>query len=178
MIISTSRLNLKVISKEDIENIHKLHSFPEVCEFNTTKIPEDLKETRNLVEPYILEQQKIPRKYYAFSISMKATDEFIGIAGITLSLDKFNTGEVYFELMPDYWNNGYATEVCMWLISFGLNDLNLHRVEANTDSDNINSMRVLEKSGMQKEGLRRKVLPIHGKWKDGFLYAIVETEND
>ena len=38
----------------------------------------------------------------------------------------------------------------------------------------MSSIHVLEKIGMQREGLRRKVLPIRGEWIDNFHYAILE----
>jgi hypothetical protein len=37
-------------------------------------------------------------------------------------------------------------------------------------------LRVLEKSGMQREGLRRKILPIRGEWIDNYHYPIVEVD--
>lgn len=49
MNIKTDRLNLQEISWDDLEMIHHLHSTPEVDEFNTLGIPENLDETRNLI---------------------------------------------------------------------------------------------------------------------------------
>ncbi len=176
MELETQRLNLKTISLVDIEDIHKLHSYPEVDEYNTTGIPKDLEATKKSVEPFIRAQSNSPRKYYTFKISLKNSNEFIGIAGITLSLDKFKAGEIYYEIAPPHWNMGYATEAVKRLIKAGFEDLMLHKIEANTITENIGSKRVLEKSGMIKEGLRRKVIPVRGLWKDGFLYAIVEDD--
>ncbi len=176
MEINSSRLQLKVITSDDIEDIHRLHSYPEVDEYNTIGIPENIEETRRLVEPFIQEQIKTPRKNYTFKILIKDSQEFIGLAGINLSLDKFRLGEIFFKLSPNYWNKGYATEVSKMLIKAGFEVLNLHKIEAGTDTDNIGSIRVLEKSGMKREGLRRKILPIRGDWRDGYLYAIVEDD--
>lgn len=71
---------------------------------------------------------------------------------------------------------GYATEVCKFLINFGFEKLKLHKVEAGVAVDNKASIKVLEKSGMTQEGLRRKMLPIRGEWKDSYHYAIVEDD--
>lgn len=59
---------------------------------------------------------------------------------------------------------------------FGFEELNLHKIEAGTNTDNFQSIRVLEKIGMYREGLRRKIVPMHGQWKDGYLYGIVEDD--
>ncbi len=52
----------------------------------------------------------------------------------------------------------------------------LHKVEAGVAIGNIKSIRVLEKTGMTREGLRRKILPIRGEWVDNYHYAIVESD--
>jgi RimJ/RimL family protein N-acetyltransferase len=85
-------------------------------------------------------------------------------------------GEIYYKLFPDHWGKGYATEVSRTLIMTGFNDFHLHKVEAGVATENIRSIRVLEKSGMKREGLRRKILPIRGEWKDNYHYAIVEDD--
>ena len=58
----------------------------------------------------------------------------------------------------------------------GFDDFDLQKVEAGVATENIKSIRVLEKTGMTREGLRRKILPIRGEWKDNFHYAIVRTD--
>ena len=85
-------------------------------------------------------------------------------------------GEIYYKLLPSYWGQGYATEIAKALIKSGFEDFLLHKVEAGVATENIRSIRVLEKSGMTTEGLRRKILPIRGEWKDNYHYAIVEDD--
>lgn len=101
---------------------------------------------------------------------------FVDIAGMNVSNNRFRLGEIYFKIHPAQWGNGYATEVGKHLISFGFDILNLHKVEAGVQTENVKSIRVLEKLGMTREGLRRKILPIRGKWKDNYHYAIVEDD--
>jgi [ribosomal protein S5]-alanine N-acetyltransferase len=62
------------------------------------------------------------------------------------------------------------------LIRTGFEDFGLHKVEAGVATENIRSIRVLEKAGMTREGLRRKILPVRGEWKDNYHYAIVEND--
>ena len=176
MTLETSRLMLKEISRDDMEDIHRLHSIPEVDEFNTLGLPKDIGETLKNIEPLIEAQSKSPRSSYTWKIILKASGKFIGIAGMFLSNDKFRLGEIYYKLHPDHWGKGYATEVARRLIKFGFGELKLHKVEAGVATENVKSIHVLEKSGMTREGLRRKVLPIRGRWVDNFHYAIVEDD--
>lgn len=176
MEIHSERLILKEVTLKDIDNIHKLHSFPEVDEFNTIGIPESINRTKTLVKEMVNAQKKEPRKAYEWKIILRETDEFLGLAGFFLSLDKFRLGEIYYKLLPEFWGNGYATEVARNLIYTGFNTFNLHKVEAGVATGNSRSIKVLEKCGMIREGLRRKILPIRGKWLDNYHYAIVEDD--
>jgi len=176
MDIETDRLILKEITWDDLETIHLLNSSPEVTEFNITGIPKDLTETRESIRPYIEGQSIIPRPFYNWKIEIRETKEFIGLASIKFSLDKLRLGEISYKLFPKHWGKGYATEVSRKLITTGFDSFKLHKIEAGTVIENSKSIRVLEKSGMMREGLRRKIVPIKGEWKDGYLYAIVEDD--
>jgi [ribosomal protein S5]-alanine N-acetyltransferase len=177
MDILSNRLILKEISWEDLEDIHKLHSFPEVDEFNTIGIPNNVEETKELIRPLIEGQANFPIKSFTWKIVTKDLNDFIGMAGMNLSCDKFKSGEIYYKLLPQHWGKGYATEISRILVKFGFENLHLHKIEAGVATENIKSIRVLEKSGMTREGLRRKILPIRGEWKDSYHYAIVEDDS-
>lgn len=174
--IETERLTLSEITIEDLEIIHQLNSIPEVDEFNTLGIPKTIKDTERFLLPRIEAQNKVPRNSYMWKIRLKTTGEFIGEAGLSLSNDKFKLGEIYYKLNPEYWENGYATEIAKRLVLLGFNHFNLHKVEAGVATGNLKSIKVLEKTGMTREGLRRKILPIRGKWVDNYHYAIIEDD--
>ncbi|SHJ54485.1 Protein N-acetyltransferase, RimJ/RimL family [Tangfeifania diversioriginum] len=176
MKIQTDRLTLHEISWNDLEKIHQLHLVPEVDEFNTLGIPENLDETRNNIQGYIDNQNETPRSRFCWKAILKETNDFIGIAGMTLSNDRFKMGEFYYKLFPKFWGNGFATEMAKALIKFGFEECKLHRIEAGVATQNLVSIRVLEKAGLTREGTRRKILPIRGEWVDNFHYAILEGD--
>lgn len=176
MEVETSRLLLREVTIADTQIIHHLHSVAEVDQFNTLGIPENIKQTKQLVQKMVDNQKEDPRRAYQWKIISKTNGEFVGMCGIFLSLDKFKIGEIYYKLYPQYWGNGYATEVAKLLINKGFSVFNLHKVEAGVATENHRSIHVLEKCGMTREGLRRKILPIRGQWVDNFHYAIVEDD--
>lgn len=176
MDIESSRLRLKEVSWDDLEDVHRLHSIPEVDEFNTLGLPKDLAETREVMREFIEGGDAQPRKFYAWMIQKKDTGENIGLTGLILSADKFRLGEIFYKLDPAFWQHGYATETARALIRAGFDNFGLHKVEAGVATGNERSIRVLEKAGMLREGLRRKILPIRGQWVDAYHYAIVEDE--
>ncbi len=102
MEIGSNRLLLKGISWDDLEDIHNLHSCPEVDEFNTLGIPENIEETKELIRPLVEGQTSAHVKAYTWKIVLKDSNEFIGLAGMELSHDKYKMGEIYFKLMPEH----------------------------------------------------------------------------
>ena len=176
MVIESNRLILTEVTWDDLENIHALHSIPEVDEFNTLGLPKDIEETREAIRPIIEESKREKRQHISWKIETKESLEFIGLAGMVLTAEKYSRGEIYYKFLPSYWGKGYATEVSKALIKSGFEDFKLHIVGAGVATENIQSIKVLEKSGMSREGLRRKVLPIRGEWVDNYEYAILEDD--
>ncbi|MCG6187807.1 GNAT family N-acetyltransferase [Maribellus maritimus] len=176
MKLETNRLQLFEISWDDLEKIHELHSIPEVDEFNTLGIPENIEVTRKIISADIENQLKKTRSRFCWKVIIKENSAFAGLAGMTLSNDRFKMGEFYYKLFPKFWGNGYATEIARELIYFGFSEYKLHRIEAGVATKNLASIRVLEKAGMTKEGIRRKILPIRGEWIDNYHYSILDEE--
>ena len=176
MKLTTDRLLLEELNLEDLQLVHALHSIPELDEYNTLGIPKNLDETKKVIQSGIEDQAKKPRSEFAWKISLKESRNTIGLAGMFPSNDRFRLAEIYYKIHPDFWGNGYATEVAKELVRFGFEDLKVHKVEAGVATENVRSVRVLEKIGMTREGLRRKILPIRGEWKDNYHYSIVEDD--
>jgi len=102
----------------------------------------------------------------------------MGEIGMNLAPQRYKMGKLYYNLLPVYWGKGYATEAVRAVLKFGFRVLKLHRMEAGCAVDNIASIRVLEKVGMQMEGQRRKVLPLQQGWSDNYEFAILDTDFD
>jgi RimJ/RimL family protein N-acetyltransferase len=64
--------------------------------------------------------------------------------------------ELGYVLARPWWGRGLMTEAARAVVEWGLADPATFRVWAVTDVDNLASARVLEKVGMQREGLLRR----------------------
>lgn len=174
--ILTERIKLRLIEFSDLNSIHKLHSLPETDEFNALGIPEDIEETKSIITPWIAENKLSKIKNYTFAIENRLDREFIGLFGLKLGNEKYKRAEVWYKIHSDFWKKGYATESLKAVINFGFESLKLHRIEAGCAVENIGSIKVLEKSGMLREGRLRQVLPLKSGWSDNFEYSILETD--
>jgi len=176
-IITTKRLELRPIELRDLDLIHALHSLAQTDEYNTLGIPEDIEATQSIIEPWIADNNRIEVRNYTLAIELKHGKEFIGLFGLKLDHDKYNSAEVWYKVHPDYWNQGYATEALQAVLQFGFDTLGLHRIKAGCAVDNIGSYKVLEKAGMTREGRGRKILPLKTGWSDNYQYSILDTDD-
>lgn len=172
----TNRTMLRLIEWSDLKAIHNLHCLPETDEFNALGIPESILVTKDVIAPWISENELEEVKNYTFAIEAIQDKSFMGLFGFKLGNKKYKRGEVWFKLHVNHWNKGYGTECLKAVVKYGFDTLNLHRIEAGCAVDNIGSIKVLEKAGMSREGRGRQVLPLKSGWSDNFEYAILESD--
>jgi RimJ/RimL family protein N-acetyltransferase len=63
--------------------------------------------------------------------------------------------QVGYELAPEHWGVGYATEAIARVLEYAFRDLELDRLKAIVRPENFRSLRVLKKLGFRKVGQRR-----------------------
>lgn len=70
-----------------------------------------------------------------------------------------------------YWGQGYATEAAEALIDFGFGRMQLVRIEAVCLPDHVASARVLQKVGMQFEGVLHNYQIWRGQPRDLLMFT-------
>ncbi|MEV4254248.1 GNAT family protein [Spirillospora sp. NPDC049652] len=79
-------------------------------------------------------------------------------------------------LHPDHRGKGVGTEAQRLLIRYLFAYTRTHRLEADTELENIAEQRTLEKLGLTREGIIRGVVFRDGAWRDGVRYSILRTD--
>ena len=74
------------------------------------------------------------------------------------------------------WGKGYATEAVRAMLQWAYDSLDLNRVEAELDTRNAASARVLEKLGFEREGLRREDCVVDGEVSDSWIYGLLRRD--
>lgn len=74
------------------------------------------------------------------------------------------------------WGQGYATEAAGALLLWAFDTLDLNRVQAETDTRNVASARVLEKLGFVREGTLREDCVVNGDVSDSWVYGLLRRE--
>ena len=174
MALETKRLILRPYTPDDINNYHQLMSNPHIWEYSTTSTHTNLEQSKQKLEQLITGYENNSLGFHA--LIDKASNTFIGESGI-LSFNKTTDRCVIgYNLLPDFWGKGYATEISKALINHTFDDLHAQRVEALAMKANIASCRVLEKSGMTLEGTLRNFTKINGIYHDVCYYGIIESD--
>ncbi|QTD40246.1 GNAT family N-acetyltransferase [Sporosarcina sp. Te-1] len=89
-----------------------------------------------------------------------------------------HTYEIGWVFNPKYQNRGYASEAAKAVLEYGFKEMNLHRIIATCQPENIPSYRVMEKVGMRREGFFKKCIPNGNEWWDEYYYAILAEESN
>lgn len=169
----SKRLVLREFTRDDFDAVHHYASDPKVVEFMEWG-PNTRAETRRFLERNIQAQVVQPRTDYNLAITM--SDELIGGCGFTIHSLSAKRAEIGYCIRREDWGKGVGTEVAGELIRFGFNDMKMHRIEAKCDPENIGSYRIMEKNGMQREGVLRHEKNIRGVWRDSYIYSILVDE--
>ncbi len=133
-------------------------------------------EVRAFVQRLIDGQHEKPRRLFQLAITLPETGEVIGNCGVRRKPDTEWEADIGYELNPECWGRGYATEVARTLIAFGFRELGLHRISAQCNADNVASVNVLQKVGMRLEGRIREHEHFQGRWWDSLDWGLLETE--
>ena len=110
---------------------------------------------------------------YTWTMTVRGSATAVGMVACRPTGHKADIGYV---LARQYWNRGYMTEAVKAVVGWAFNLPGMFRVWAVCDVENLASARVLEKSGMAREGVLRRwsILPnISYEPRDCFVYAAV-----
>ena len=171
----TQRLEIRELTLDDYASVHEYAKDPVVIRHMLWG-PNSQQETLEYLHNAINNQFERPRSSYELAVVLRDSQSLIGGCGIYLSEHKNKVGEIGYCFNKNYWGKGYASEASRAMLDFGFNSLKLHRIYATCDPANIGSAKVLEKIGMKREGHLREHLWQRDRWRDSFLYAILEHE--
>jgi len=88
----------------------------------------------------------------------------------------FQSGYLGYEIFSPHQNRGYMSIGIRLVVNEAFNHLNLHRLEANIQPGNDNSIKLVSGAGFVKEGYSKNYLNIGGHgWKDHERWAIVNN---
>jgi ribosomal-protein-alanine N-acetyltransferase len=170
--LRTRRLRLRPPVLKDAATIFKQYATdPKVTRFLTWQPHKSIVDTR----AFLQRCAKVRKEgtHFPWVIVRSEDGKLIGMIEIGNDGHRVTVGYV---LARPYWGNGYMTEATKAIVKWCFTQPNIHRVWAFTDVRNRASRCVLEKAGMEKEGILRRWMMhpnLGDRPRDCYCYSIV-----
>lgn len=173
--LNTERLCLRTINEGDAEDIFAFTSLEQTTAFLSWYPHKTIETTRQFINSVIEKAgEGLPNQWV---IELKAEKKVIGIAGFIDFNEEHKKAEIAFVLSPHYGGKGYMTEALSKILEFGFTLCRLKRIQAKAEPENTASVNVLQRIGMQKEGILRSFIFRKNDFRDYVMLASInQTE--
>ncbi|WP_054027710.1 GNAT family N-acetyltransferase [Bacillus sp. FJAT-28004] len=171
-ILETERLQLREVVKTDAQGIFNCFSHNDVTRYYGQDTFTSIEQAKQLVAFFAKSFQE--NRGIRWGIELKGKKEIIGTIGFNALSSKHKRAEIGYELHPEYWGKGYATEAVSKVISYGFRELELTRIGAVVFIENKESNKLLAKLGFEKEGILKNYMYQNGVAYDTNIYSLIK----
>jgi [ribosomal protein S5]-alanine N-acetyltransferase len=167
-------IRLRGIRENDVDALFHLFSEPEVMRYWSrgpmTARQEAVDYAQNILEGFVR------RDLLTWIIADAESDTMIGSTTLYEINPLHARAGLGYALMPAFWGKGLAREAATLALCYGFLELDLHRIEADTEPNNTRSNRLLESLGFQREGLLRERFRHPDGIQDSLIFGILKSE--
>ncbi|MCG7542565.1 GNAT family N-acetyltransferase [Pseudoalteromonas sp. MM17-2] len=176
--LETSRLKLSALNDSDGKAVFELFSDPLVTHYYDLEPFSELSQALKLIE--FFQSRFEEGSGIRWAIRLRETNQLIGTCGFNSWNPRMKNAVLGYDLMPNFWGNGYTTEAVHKIINAAFSGKlacgELNRIQGDTVPGNDASESVLRKIGFKEEGLRRQ----SGYWKNQFhdlkCFGLIRSE--
>ena len=169
-----SRVHLRAIRDTDAAALFEVFSDPDVMRYRDgvrMRALGDADAYVTAVHDYFRR-----RELFEWAIADGATDRAIGTCTLVHVDERHRRAEIGFAIGRAHWGRGMAREAVARLLAFAFDRLDLHRLEAEVDPRNERSLRLMERLGFQREGLRRERYLDEDGMQDAVAFALLRRD--
>ncbi|MCL1855181.1 MAG: GNAT family N-acetyltransferase [Clostridia bacterium] len=170
----TARLRIRPARMSDAQDLFDYSRDPEVARYVLWDAHKSIHQTRAHIR-FLLKQYRSGQPG-SFVIELARDSRVIGTIGFMWYHQENRSAEIGYSLGRAYWNQGIMSEALRAVLQFGFETLHLNRIEAQHESDNPASGRVMAHVGMRHEGHLRQRIYNKGRYADVELYAILRED--
>lgn len=172
--LQTERLRLRPFTSADDDALFRLHSSDRVLRYWDS--PPWVDRTR--AERFLATCVRMAEEETGvrLAVDLLSDSAFIGWCALSRWNQEHRSASLGYCFDDAAWGRGYATESGRALLQWGFDTLNLNRVQAEADTRNAASARVLEKLGFVREGTLREDCIVRGEVSDSWVYGLLRRE--
>lgn len=172
IIIETKRLELRLMTPEFYQHLFDQFSESEQMQILGLKNADELKLEREKFDKGLRTHNK---SFAYFLLFDKSTRNLVGFCGFHMWYLDHNRAEIGYALYDDsIKRKGLMTEAMTKVLSFGFDELKLHRMEAMIGTNNEASKRLVKGFGFQYEGLMKEHYLKDGVYEDSEVYGLIK----
>ena len=174
--LHTDRLRLRPFGPGDAEDLYALQSDAEALRYWDS--PPWVH--RDQAERFLAQCREMAEQDRGVQVVVqdRADGAFLGWCVLGGWNPDFRSASLGYCLKPAAWGHGYATEAGRALLDWAFDTLDLNRVQAEADTRNPASARVLEKLGFRLEGTLREDCIVEGVVSDSWVYGLLRRDRD
>jgi ribosomal-protein-alanine N-acetyltransferase len=152
--IETARLRLRPFTMNDLGALHQqIYSDAEVMRYLPGGQPRSMDQTEVVLREFVAHKNR--HGYTIDAVTDKRSGQLIGMCGLFM-LKEDGAVEIAYALGQPFWGQGYTTEAALAVLRCGFESVGLGKIIALAVPENIASQRVMQKIGMQHQGLTRR----------------------
>lgn len=170
-VLETERLRLREIETDDAETLFSYFSMELTNRYYGQDPFEKLEDAEQLIELFSANYNE--KRGIRWGIENKETNTLIGTIGYHLWSPKHKRAEIGYDLDPDHWGRGFASEALSAITKYGFEVMELTRIGAVVFIDNDASSNLLMKQGFEREGVLREYMYQNGESHDVYMYSLL-----
>ena len=174
-LLKTERLRIRQFQDSDLESFFDYRNDPDVARYQGWNVPYSRERTLEFVAEMSAKEPPVQGKWFQAAIEESETGEMIGDVAFFLKKDGPQAC-IGYTIARQYWRKGYGIEAARRLLDYLFGELDLHRVIAITDVENVASSRLLERMSFRREGHFVENLMFKGQWASEYHYAMLKRE--
>ena len=172
--LHTDRLRLRPFADADAEALYALQSNAHVLRFwDSPPWSEPARAERFIATCRLMAEEGSGARQ---AIDRVSDGAFLGWCSLARWNPDYHGAAMGYCLGEAAWGQGYATEAAGAVLRWAFETLDLNRVQAETDTRNVASARVLEKRGFVREGTLREDCVVNGDVSDSWVYGLLRRE--
>lgn len=172
--LHTDRLRLRPFEDSDADDLYAQHSNADVLRYWDAPPWTEHDRARKFIE----ECRKLAEDGTGARLAVDRLEDeaFLGWCSLTRWDPDYRSAAMRYCFLDTVWGHGYATEAVRAVLDWAYSTLDLNRVQAETDTRNIASARVLEKAGFVHEGTLREDCVVNGEVSDSWVYGLIASD--
>lgn len=146
-VLYSKRFTLRSLSINDDKEIFKLRSDKQVIKYLGRQGAKSINDAREFIDKINVGIKN--DEWIMWVIESKETAMFIGTICLWNLSDDRTKADIGFEILPDHFGKGIMQEVIPIILNYGFIVMNLDVIEGEVDTENIKSIKLMEKFGFE-----------------------------